>query len=61
MVNVIAQDGTVLAPTNRNGKVRHLLKEKKAKVVSHSPFTIKLSYVPEGINQDNNNTAQALG
>ena len=31
-------------PTNRHGKVRHLLKTGKAKVVSKEPFTIKLLY-----------------
>ncbi len=31
-------------PTNRHGKVRILLKEKKAKVVQNNPFTIQLLY-----------------
>jgi hypothetical protein len=31
-------------PTNRHGKVRHLLKDKKAKIVKRNPFTIKLLY-----------------
>jgi len=34
-------------PTERFGKVRRLLKEKKAKVVRREPFTIKLLYEPE--------------
>ena len=31
-------------PTNRHGKVRHLLKDGKAKVVNRCPFTIQLLY-----------------
>lgn len=31
-------------PTKRNGKVRRLLKEGRAKVVSREPFTIQLLY-----------------
>ena len=31
-------------PTNRHGKVRHLLKDGKAKVVKRCPFTIQLLY-----------------
>lgn len=31
-------------PTNQHGKVRHLLKTGKAKVVRKEPFTIKLLY-----------------
>ena len=34
-------------PTKRFGKVRRLLKEKKAKVVRREPFTIRLLYEPE--------------
>ena len=33
-------------PTERFGKVRRLLKEKKAKVVRREPFTIRLLYEP---------------
>ncbi|MGY4687691.1 RNA-guided endonuclease IscB [Petrotoga sp. DB-2] len=44
MVYVIAKDGTPLMPTNRRGKVRHLLREGKAKVVRNKPFTIQLTY-----------------
>ena len=44
MVYVISKDGQPLMPTNRYGKVRHLLKNKQAKVVSRKPFTIKLNY-----------------
>ncbi|MBR4314602.1 MAG: HNH endonuclease [Lachnospiraceae bacterium] len=44
MVYVIGQDGQPLMPTNRHGKVKHLLKDGKAKVVRTCPFTIKLLY-----------------
>jgi len=44
MVYVIGQDGQPLMPTNRHGKVKHLLKSGKAKVVRRCPFTIKLLY-----------------
>ena len=46
-VYVISKDGQPLMPTSRFGKVRRLLKEKKAKVVRSCPFTIKLLYEPE--------------
>lgn len=48
-VYVISKDGQSLMPTTRFGKVRRLLKNKKAKVVSRCPFTIKLLYEPEGL------------
>ena len=48
-VYVISKDGQPLMPTSRFGKVRRLLKNKKAKVVSRCPFTIKLLYEPEGL------------
>lgn len=44
MVYVLNQNGQPLMPTNRHGKVKHLLKDCKAKVVSRCPFTIKLLY-----------------
>ena len=46
-VYVISKDGQPLMPTERFGKVRRLLKEKKAKVIRRCPFTIKLLYEPE--------------
>lgn len=48
-VYVISKDGQPLMPTTRFGKVRRLLKNKKAKVVSRCPFTIKLLYEPESL------------
>ena len=47
LVYVLKQDGQPFMPTERFGKVRRLLKEKKAKVVRREPFTIKLLYEPE--------------
>lgn len=44
MVYVLNQNGQPLMPTNRHGKVKHLLKDCKAKVVNRCPFTIKLLY-----------------
>ena len=44
MVYVLDIDGFPLMPTNRHGKVRHLLETGKAKVVRRNPFTIKLLY-----------------
>ena len=48
-VYVISKDGQPLMPTSRFGKVRRLLKNKKAKVIRSCPFTIKLLYEPEGL------------
>ena len=47
MVYVIAKDGTPLMPTERHGKVKWLLRKKKAKVERRSPFTIRLLYESE--------------
>jgi hypothetical protein len=47
MVYVINKDGKPLMPTNRHGKVRRLLRDKKAKVVKRTPFTIQLLYKTE--------------
>ena len=44
MVYVLNKNGQPLMPTNRHGKVKHLLKDGKAKVVKRCPFTIKLLY-----------------
>ena len=47
LVYVLKQNGQPFMPTSRFGKVRRLLKEKRAKVVRREPFTIKLLYEPE--------------
>ena len=44
MVYVIAKNGQPLMPTDRYGKVKHLLRDGKAKVIKRCPFTIKLLY-----------------
>ncbi|MBC7105487.1 MAG: RRXRR domain-containing protein [Firmicutes bacterium] len=44
LVGVVAKSGKPLAPTKRLGKVRHLLKEGRAKVLCYDPFTIQLLY-----------------
>lgn len=44
MVYILNEKGQPLMPTNRHGKVRHLLKEGKAKVIKRCPFTIQLLY-----------------
>ena len=44
MVYVISQAGQPLMPTCRYGKVKHLLKSGKAKVVQRTPFTVQLMY-----------------
>lgn len=46
-VYVLNKDGQPLMPTSRFGKVRRLLKDKKAKVIKRNPFTIKLLYETE--------------
>lgn len=43
-VCVLSKNGERLMPTIRLGKVRHLLKDGKAKIVKHHPFTIQLLY-----------------
>ena len=45
MVYVLNKDGKPIMPTTRHGKVRRLLKEGKAHVVSTVPFTIQLNYI----------------
>ena len=44
LVYVLNKDGQPLMPTGRCGKVRRLLRDKKAKIVKRCPFTIQLLY-----------------
>lgn len=44
---VIAQNGMRLMPTTNIKKVRKLLKNKRAKIIAHEPFTIQLLYKSE--------------
>ena len=46
-VYVLDMNGQPLMPTQRFGKVRRLLRDKKAKVVKRCPFTIRLLYEPK--------------
>lgn len=52
MVYVLNQSGQPLMPTERHGKVRHLLKSGKAKVIKRCPFTIQLLYNSTHYTQD---------
>lgn len=47
VVYVLDVNGNPMMPTSRFGKVRRLLKDKKAKVIRRNPFTIKLLYKTE--------------
>ena len=47
VVYVLDVNGNPIMPTSRFGKVRRLLKDKKAKVIRRNPFTIKLLYKTE--------------
>ena len=49
---VINKDGESLMPTNRSGRVRHLLNRKQARVVGIDPFTIQLLYEVGNYTQD---------
>ena len=52
MVYVQDINGKPMMPTTRYGKVRRLLKDKKAVVVNLCPFTIKLMYVTSDYKQE---------
>lgn len=43
-IYVQAKDGTALMPTTRCGKVRCMLRDGRAVIASHTPFTIRLTY-----------------
>ena len=52
MVYVLNIVGQPLMPTDRHGKVRHLLKDGRAEVVKCCPFTIRLLYDSTHYTQD---------
>ena len=52
LVYVLNKDGLPLMPTHKLGKVRHLLKEGRAKIVKRNPFTIQLNYECNNYTQD---------
>lgn len=43
-VYVTSKNGEKLMPTTRLGKVRHMLKDGRATIISRNPFAIKLNY-----------------
>ena len=51
MVYVLSVTGQPLMPTERYGKVKHLLKQGKAIVKNRCPFTIQLTYTSEAHTQ----------
>ncbi|MGI6037591.1 MAG: RNA-guided endonuclease IscB [Limnochordia bacterium] len=51
MVFVLSKEGKPLMPTNRHGKVKHLLRQGRARVVKRHPFTIQLNYDTTGYTQ----------
>jgi N6-L-threonylcarbamoyladenine synthase len=51
MVYVLNKEGQPLMPTEKHGKVRHLLKSGRAKVARRTPFTIMLLYDTPGKTQ----------
>ena len=52
MVYVLSKEGRPLMPTDRYGKVRHMLKSGKAKVVKAKPFTVQLTYETTSYTQE---------
>ena len=52
MIYVISKEGHPLMPTTKNGKVRHLLQDGLAKVITVNPFTIQLTYETTNYTQD---------
>ena len=44
MVYVLNASGKPLMPTKRHGRVKHLLKQGRAKVIKREPFTVQLLY-----------------
>ena len=50
-VYILNKQGKPLMPTTRCGKVRKLLKEGKAVVVRSNPFTIRLKYDTDNLEQ----------
>ncbi|MBT9174348.1 MAG: hypothetical protein DDT21_02762 [Syntrophomonadaceae bacterium] len=52
MVYVLSKEGRPLMPTDRHGKVRHMLKSGKARVVKAKPFTVQLTYETTSYTQE---------
>lgn len=51
-IYILNNDGKPLMPTKREHHINKLIKQHKAKVVSHVPFVVQLLYHSEGITQD---------
>ena len=43
-IYVLGKDGKPLMPTERTGRVRKLLRDGRAVIASHTPFTVRLTY-----------------
>ena len=43
MIYVLNSKGEPLMPTGRHGRIRHLLRDKKAFIVNYHPFTVQLT------------------
>ena len=43
-MSIFVINGERLMPTNRLGKVRHMLKDGRAVVYQRNPFTVQLTY-----------------
>lgn len=43
-IGIVSASGQPLTPTTRTGRVRHLLKNGQARIISHQPFAIQLLY-----------------
>lgn len=52
VVYVLSKDGKPLMPISRRGKVRHLLRDKAAKIVNYRPFTIQLTHDVHIVTED---------
>ena len=40
-IGIVSPRGKPLTPTTRAGRVRHLLKNGQARIISHHPFTLQ--------------------
>ena len=43
-IYVLAKDGTPLMPTEHAGKIRRMLRDGRAVIAGHTPFTVRLTY-----------------
>ena len=55
-VYVVSASGKLLEPTDRHGRVKHLLRDGKARVITKKPFTIQLQYPSTEFTQHENKT-----